>query len=154
MQLSTMQDIAGCRGVLRSIDEVDRIVRRFRSSGSRKSTVVEIDDYIRSPATSGYRGIHLITEYYDRPNDSKRLVEIQLRTQLQHDWAVTVEDLGRRYGYALKQSEGPTEVLDYLRIASQVLEAEEMTGHVNAALTRELVTAREAARDALRREAR
>lgn len=71
MQLSTMQDIAGCRGVLRSIGEVERIVRRFRTSGSRKSTVVEIDDYIRSPATSGYRGIHLITEYYDRPNDSK-----------------------------------------------------------------------------------
>lgn len=151
MQLSTMQDIAGCRGVLANIDEVYALLRRFRRSGSHKSTVVDVDDYIKSPAPSGYRGVHLIAEYYDRPNDTKRFVEIQLRTEIQHDWAVGVEELGKRHGYALKQSEGPPEVLHYLWVASKVFEAEEVDGHVPSGLLAELARAREAARNALER---
>jgi putative GTP pyrophosphokinase len=71
-QLTTLQDIAGCRGILSSVDEVNRLVRRFIRSGSSKSNVVGIDDYVECPAASGYRGVHLITEYYDRPTERRQ----------------------------------------------------------------------------------
>ncbi|MEX0868214.1 MAG: RelA/SpoT domain-containing protein [Nitriliruptoraceae bacterium] len=152
MQLTTMQDIAGCRGVVGSLDAVYKVVDTYRRSASRKSTVVDIDDYIASPAESGYRGVHVIAKTYDRPNDTMRFVEIQLRTRVQHDWAVGVEDLGKRYGYAFKQSEGPAEVLDYLRVASQVFEAEEVNGSVRPSMIDALNRARDAAREALERK--
>jgi ribosomal protein S19E (S16A) len=66
------------------------------------------------------------------------------------EWAVGVEELGKRYGYALKQGQGPEEVLNYLRVASKVFEMEEMEGLVSPPLLRELARARDEARVALR----
>lgn len=45
----------------------------------------EVTDYIKDPKSSGYRAVHVIERR------DGRLIEIQLRTQRQDQWAVAVE---------------------------------------------------------------
>lgn len=52
MQLSTMQDIGGCRAVLHSIDEIRQVERRLQ----RNRPALRYSDYITNPRSSGYRG--------------------------------------------------------------------------------------------------
>lgn len=111
MQLTRMQDIGGCRAVFPQggfayIDGVRRRMRRQRWD------VVEDYDYITNPKSSGYRGVHVVVR---RQN---RLIEIQLRTEAQHRWAETVEQLGSRTGHNLKDGQGPKELLLYLERAA------------------------------------
>lgn len=105
MQLTTMQDIAGCRAVLATPDEVRRVHRRWHRTG----TVVDERNYIDRPKASGYRGVHVIVEYDNFPT------EVQLRTQLQHAWGVSIERVGPRIGHDLKSGEGPPEILELYR---------------------------------------
>ncbi len=76
MQLATMQDIAGCRAVLASIQELHRVQRRL----SKNRPPVHVDDYISQPRASGYRGVHVMVQY------DGRTIEVQLRTQVMHSW--------------------------------------------------------------------
>lgn len=79
MQLANMQDIGGCRAVLNSFDEVRRVQRRL----SKNRPPLRVSDYIAEPRASGYRGVHVVVQYDGRP------VEVQLRTQAMHEWAIT-----------------------------------------------------------------
>lgn len=115
MQLATMQDIAGCRAVLQSIDELRRVERRVR----RRRPPVRSYDYVESPRVTGYRAIHLIVEY-----DARR-VEVQLRTVVMDEWAGTVERLGGRTREDLKSGRGPEELLDLLAELSDAMAKEE-----------------------------
>jgi len=83
MQLSTMQDIAGIRVVFRNSEDLSRFLARIQR-GQAGFTVAR--DYVKEPATSGYRSIHLV-----KTMNSKVKVELQIRTQIQHAWATTVE---------------------------------------------------------------
>lgn len=141
MQLSTMQDIAGCRGVVESTADVRAVQQQFRDTAGDK--IVGVDDYISEPASTGYRGVHLIIEYVDRPTGDTRLVEVQLRSAIQHAWAWNVELAGRRHGYALKQDEGPDEVLGFYRLLSVALMYVEDGEQVPAALRVEVDRAAE-----------
>ena len=58
MQLTTMQDIAGCRAVLTSVEEVRRVQRRL----ARNRPPRRVSDYIDQPRPSGYRAVHLVVE--------------------------------------------------------------------------------------------
>lgn len=85
-----------------------------------KHELVTQRDYIESPKESGYRGIHLVYRYKNR---AKRLlhwngllIELQIRTRLQHIWATAVETLGTFLDHALKASEGPNEWLDFFSL--------------------------------------
>jgi hypothetical protein len=67
MKLSQMQDLGGCRAIVRDVPSVDRLYELYRgpqdlfeSEGALKSY-----DYIRSPKPDGYRGIHLVGRYRD-----------------------------------------------------------------------------------------
>lgn len=90
MKLSTMQDIGGCRVIVRDMDEVNRLVELYAGDSDRK-----IDDYVKDPRVSGYRGNHIIgrfkseDEAYACYNNMR--IEIQIRTELQHSWATAVE---------------------------------------------------------------
>ena len=84
LTLSEMQDIAGCRAVVSSVDQVDELVDVY----SRKHAghgLLRTNDYIRSPKPDGYRSYHLIYEYCNSTNpicDGLK-IEIQLRSVLQ-----------------------------------------------------------------------
>lgn len=136
MQLANMQDIGGCRAVLGSIDEVRRVQRRL----SRNRPPVRVSDYIAEPRPSGYRGVHVIVRYDGRP------VEVQLRTQVMHEWAITVERAGGRLGEDLKSGYGPAPLLALLEAVSEVMAVEEEGGVVDrGALDRLTALRRDAA---------
>lgn len=127
MELTRMQDIAGCRAILPDLDSVAGVRRRIER---QKSTIVKVDDYNADPKVSGYRAVHLVAQR------DGALVEIQLRTTGQQRWAKLVEDLDASYRLNLKDDQGPAEVLDYLRVYASSIAAFETTGEVNLELVR------------------
>ncbi|MCC6223699.1 MAG: RelA/SpoT domain-containing protein [Thermoleophilia bacterium] len=123
MELARMQDVAGCRAVLPGgAREVQGVLHRIE----KRWEVKRLDDYVANPKPTGYRAIHVVVLR------DGRLVEIQLRTPRQHEWAATVEvwsgRLQRRFGFNLKDGDGPAELLRYFELASLALHLEE-TGH-------------------------
>lgn len=118
MRLSRMQDIGGCRAILAGgHDEVLRVAHRIE----RNWTIKHRKHYtLEAPAPSGYRAMHLTVER------DGRLVEIQLRTSLEHEWAEAVERTDRRLGFDLKSGEGPVDLLEYFRLAAYGLALDEI----------------------------
>jgi ppGpp synthetase/RelA/SpoT-type nucleotidyltranferase len=141
MQLANMQDIGGCRSVLSSIDEVRRVQRRL----SKNRPPLRVNDYIGAPRSSGYRGVHVIVQY------DGRTIEVQLRTRVMHDWAVTVERLSGRLRADLKGGAGPQQVLDLLEAISEAMALEETGKMVDSSLVRRMNALRQAAVPYLRR---
>lgn len=120
MQLTTMHDIGGCRAVLDSVEEVRAVQRRwYMHKGQLQGQVHREYDYLKSPKTSGYRGIHLVVKYDGFP------IEVQLRTRLQHAWATAVEQVGAAIHHDLKSGEGPPEILAlFLNLSLLLADAE------------------------------
>lgn len=98
MEVSRMQDIAGCRAELIDLEAVDLVRRRIERAGW---SIAHEDDYNASPKATGYRAVHLVVIRDATP------VEIQLRTTWQQAWAAAVERVDLRYGLALKDGHGP-----------------------------------------------
>lgn len=123
MRLTQMQDIAGCRAVLSDLDSVYE-VKELYLKGRAQHELLSIDDYIRAPKASGYRSLHLVFRFKSRghPEYNNLLIEVQLRTLIQHAWATAVETVGAVSGQALKSSEGEADWLEYFKYASLALE--------------------------------
>ena len=120
MKLSTMQDIGGCRAVLKTQEQVQRVLERFCANSLRRNQQADkIKDYIVSPQTSGYRAIHIYTRYHGRR------IEVQLRTREQDSWAKMVEDVTSKTGVDFKNGDGPDEVHAQLRRLSTLLSMRE-----------------------------
>lgn len=134
LPLSSMQDIGGCRAVLNSIDEVRRVEVRLR----KNRPPIGYSDYISTPRSSGYRGVHVIVTYDDRA------IEVQLRTQVMHAWAITVERLGWVVQSNLK-GDGSHPVQDLMAAISEAMAIEEHGGQVPQSLLTEMTTLRQRA---------
>ena len=111
MRLTQMQDIGGLRAVVYDTKSLYALRDVFIENESHH-TLVDENDYITKPRGSGYRGIHLIYRYNcdDSYGCNKHLLEIQLRTKLQHIWAMAVETAGLFLDQSLKSSLGNTSV--------------------------------------------
>jgi putative GTP pyrophosphokinase len=96
MQLSRMEDVGGVRAILPSQDAAYRIARSLK----RNWTITRFRDYVANPKLDGYRALHLINR------NRGRLIEIQLRTARQDEWANAVEGATRRFP-KLKFGGGP-----------------------------------------------
>lgn len=72
-------------------------------------------------------------------------VEVQLRTQVMHEWAITVERVGGRLGEDLKSGYGPEPVLTLMEGISKAMAIEEEGGVVGRAALDRLVALRQAA---------
>ena len=114
MQLSRMHDVGGCRAVLPPgrLDVVAGIRKRLDRSTNR---VVRVYDYNEHPKPSGYRAVHVVVERLDR------LVEIQIRTEGQQRWGDSVERLQTKLGVALKDGQGPADLLRYYTLVGHAL---------------------------------
>ena len=120
MDLSTMQDIGGCRAVLNTQQQVQQVMDRFRANSlQRNEQPDKIKDYVAHPQPSGYRAAHIYTRYHGRRN------EVQLRTPGQDSWAKIVEDLTGKTGIDFKSGDSPDEVHDLLRTLSELLSQQE-----------------------------
>lgn len=137
MDLARMQDIGGCRAVVHSVRAVDQLVSLNKASHMKHRLSGE-KDYIREPATSGYRGVHLIYAYNsDRKKTYNDLrIEVQIRSRLQHAWATAVETVGTLTRQALKSSQGADEWLRFFALMGSALAEREGTPAVPGTPTR------------------
>ena len=140
MMLGRMADIGGCRAVLRDLEEVERVKARYAVD----KVTVRTKDYIAQPKPDGYRAVHVIVRY------GGRLIEVQLRTQVQHEWAYTVESVTSRYGLDIKSGGGPPQVRDWFQAVSEAMAVEERGELVDLALLQRVATLRQAAQPHLR----
>ncbi|HEY8372654.1 MAG TPA: RelA/SpoT domain-containing protein [Pseudonocardiaceae bacterium] len=131
MSLDRMGDIAGCRAVLPTLDDVRKVQQRLECA-ARKLTIRKVRDYVEEPQSSGYRAVHLETVRDDR------CVEIQLRTRLQHQWAEHVEELEAHLRCGLKDDQGDEDVLAYLRVLGNTFACLDQGREVTSAQRAEL----------------
>ena len=131
MKLSQIQDIGGCRAIVQTVPKVDELVSIYRDS-SFKHKLDHVDNYIKNPRSSGYRGVHLIYRYYsDRKETYNGLkIEVQLRSNLQHVWATAVETVGTFIRQALKSSQGEKEWLRFFELMGTAIAFGERTAPV------------------------
>jgi len=116
MKLSQMQDLGGCRAVLRTIRDLYELVDNYEISiaknpkAKNRPVCIERYDYVENPKLDGYRSFHYVYKY--RSKSPTKLcyrdlrIEIQLRSRLQHIWATAVETASIFTGYAFKSSIG------------------------------------------------
>jgi len=122
MKLSQMQDIAGCRVVMSNVELARRLYKEGYIKGDLKHKKVNEKDYITNPKDDGYRSIHLIYKYKSDKNGKKDynglLVEVQIRSKLQHLWATAIEAVDFFTRQAIKSNEGQNEWMDFFRLMS------------------------------------
>jgi len=100
MQLSRMDDVAGCRLIFKTVKDLYDFRGGFHKARFHHERRNELDryDYIKRPKSTGYRGIHDVYSYDVNSVVGKPLkgllVEIQYRTLVQHAWATSVEVIG------------------------------------------------------------
>lgn len=122
MKLARMQDIGGTRAILANHSEVEAVFARIRSHWS----VDRVADWRpKGRPDSGYRALHVMVEKRDQISDQMRVVEIQLRTSSQQRWAEVVSQTEDRLEVPLRDGDGPTELVEYFRAASDLLAAQE-----------------------------
>jgi hypothetical protein len=138
MKLSRMQDIGGCRAILQGEhDEVRRVEERIE----RNWVIKHRKHYtLEHPAPSGYRGLHIVVER------DGRLIEIQLRTPREHEWAEAIERTDKRLALDLKSGHGPAILLEYFRLAADALAMEDAGERPGPAFMRDFERARQAAK--------
>lgn len=127
MRLGRMDDVAGCRLIFSSIEELETFRERFhraRFNHKRKNERNKYD-YISNPKDTGYRGIHDVYSYdvssaVGRPLKGL-LVEIQYRTRIQHAWATAVEVIGFVTESQPKFQEGDKRYEHAMALASELL---------------------------------
>ncbi len=113
--LTTIQDIAGCRAVVEGVPHAyelrERLVKRLQSDASGPQLIQKWSrDYVANPKPDGYRSIHEVAKFYC-PDPSlaqcnELRVEIQIRSVMQHAWAMAVETASAVTNQALKSGTG------------------------------------------------
>lgn len=127
IKLTQMQDIGGCRAIVATVSEVQRLAIAYTEEPIWESFQRK-DDYIDTPRDSGYRGIHLIYKYAASREEWRGLkIEVQLRSRRMHAWATAVEIVGTFTGQALKSSQGAEDWLRFFQLMSSAIARVERT---------------------------
>ena len=128
LSLSQMQDIGGCRAVVKSADIALGLAADIVSSRIRHE-LVRPKDYIADPRETGYRGLHLVYSYRtdraSRKSSEGLNIEIQIRSERQHQWATAVETVGAFTGDDLKSGMGDPAWLRFFALMSTVIAYQE-----------------------------
>jgi len=121
MNLSQMQDIGGCRAVLKTMELSTKLIDKYYLKGELKHKRVRIKDYVKTPKEDGYRSVHLIYRYFsDKNKDAYNglLIEVQIRSKIQHLWATAIETVDFFTRQAIKSNQGQKEWLDFFKLVS------------------------------------
>jgi putative GTP pyrophosphokinase len=110
IRLTQIQDIAGCRVVVRDVSAQDEAVARIVSEFAIVSKVDR-----RVVPSNGYRAVHLIVEHDDT------LIEVQCRTEIQHLWSQLSESLADAIDPSLKYGSGPKQWRELLDASSKLV---------------------------------
>lgn len=113
--LRQLQDLGGCRAVVPNIEQA-RILASEIMENSPHNLKRE-DPYMDEPRASGYRSHHIVFAFIPRTDAEAgyegRLIELQIRSRLQHSWATAVEAVGLYRNENLKAGAGSE---DWLRL--------------------------------------
>jgi hypothetical protein len=110
IKLSRIQDIAGCRIIVKDVHAQEQAVAAI---SNLFDDVKVVDRRVRP--SNGYRAVHLIVR------STPRIVEVQIRTTLQHLWAENSEKLSDKWGHGLKYGVGDQAVLEILAGTSMLV---------------------------------
>ena len=126
MSLVNMQDIAGCRVIVSDMSKLKLITEEVKRELSIKSE----KDYINNPKEDGYRSIHLVCNFLDEKNPEykKQVVEIQIRTKVQHYWATTLETIDIIENTSMKTGRGNEAWMKFFKDISGAFADFEMGG--------------------------
>lgn len=86
MQLDRMWDIVGCRCILKNEKQIRKLERKIKD----KFFVIDgqTRDYYNKENPTGYKSLHLYIKLNENHSD---VIEVQLRTKDDHNWATLVE---------------------------------------------------------------
>ncbi|HEX8502479.1 MAG TPA: hypothetical protein VF659_17995 [Pyrinomonadaceae bacterium] len=107
IRLSQIQDIAGCRLIVPDIANQESVIQSL----TRLFEQTTVSDR-RAKPSHGYRAVHVIV------NSQGKLIEIQVRTELQHLWAELSEKGSDIIGPAIKYGGGDEGFQRMLKAAS------------------------------------
>lgn len=127
MQLARMDDVAGCRLIFPTLDELYKFRKTLH--GAHFSHLLKNDpdkyDYIKKPKNTGYRGVHDVYAYDVNSEHGKPykglLIELQFRTFYQHAWATAVEVVGFITESQPKFQQGDKRYEHALALASEII---------------------------------
>ncbi len=115
MRFSRMWDIGGCRVILKNNSQVYKLMELIK-----KELIVKenIKDYIKNPQTDGYKSLHLFVKL----PDGDKIIEVQLRNQIDHNWSTLVEITDLLYDSRLKEYGENKELLKFHFLLSKTHE--------------------------------
>ena len=113
MQVVNMQDIAGCRAIVKNVNQIDSFKTTILNS--KKFHIINTKDYINNPPDSGYKSYHIIV----KPYGCEETVEIQLRTEEMHYWATLVEITDLLYKVKVKEGEDHPKLYRFHQLLSK-----------------------------------
>jgi|GEM_PF-6347780 len=89
-QLTTIQDIAGFRIICPNLKELNHLKEILEAKKEVNGLILKrtVDYIYDKQKPSGYKSIHLIYSH-ELANGTELLLEVQIRTELQHIWATT-----------------------------------------------------------------
>ncbi len=116
-----------------SQDAAYRVATRLR----RNWTITKTRDYVAEPRTDGYRALHLINR------NRGRLIEVQLRTELQDVWANAVEMDALRLAPGLKFGSDPRQLRDFYIVLGEFLADADQGRPVDDALLARVISLQE-----------
>lgn len=127
MNLARMDDVAGCRLIFKSVEELNSFREGFHKARfkHKRRNNEEKYNYLLFPKNTGYRGIHDVYEYDVNSIAGQNLaglyIEIQYRTLVQHAWATAVEVIGFITESQPKFQEGDKRYEHAMALASEML---------------------------------
>ena len=130
MKLGGLQDIGGLRIVVSTMSVLNKALLLLENNVpvNFELTKVPVNYIIRPKKESGYRSVHFIYKYHsENPDLDGMKVELQLRTKLQHSWAMAVETAELITKTALKSGQGEDEWMDFFKIVSSLFSIKEGT---------------------------
>jgi len=134
IRLFQIQDIAGCRAVVKNYLLAKELFEFYLKGRNLKHNFVKSNDYVTYPKEDGYRSFHLVYEFRSdkgKREHNGRKVEIQIRTKLQHLWATAVETVDFFTRQSLKLSEGDPKWEEFFRLVSSAFAIKENCPLVN-----------------------
>lgn len=124
IEVTRMQDIGGCRAIVSNLKQLNELHERLKNSRSVHQ-IIKTSNYL-TPKDSGYGGVHLVYSCFagsESENEWKKTkIEVQLRTELQHAWATSLEIIDTLEGIKLKTSlEGHENWRRFFKIAGLLI---------------------------------
>ena len=126
MGLGGVQDIGGARFAFEDIPTLLSAYQLLQETSLDRFSLKTTYNYVQRPKESGYRSIHFVYKYHSDDEDKNgMLVELQIRTRLQHDWATAVETAELISQSPLKASVGDEQWQDYFKLVSAIFARKE-----------------------------